>query len=157
MLIPSVSHSVLRSATPALRSASTGTSLIYALHNKSFLLRSRASPVHKFHATNFPSATHRTTTHTHRDWRPPGRFRRFIRRFNFIPPTYIILGILGINGVVFAAWTYVQMFRVRLPPWSLQLRPVLATHSVLCRARHLGMVSHHPTSSGSRAGYKTTL
>ncbi|KAI0285032.1 hypothetical protein BGY98DRAFT_946761 [Russula aff. rugulosa BPL654] len=111
MLIPSASHSILRPATPALRSSSTRLSLRYALHNNSFILRSRASPVHKFHTTNFPSATHRTTPHTHRDWRPPGRFRSFIRQFNSIPQSFIVLGILGINGVVFAAWSYVEMFR----------------------------------------------
>ncbi|KAF8505516.1 hypothetical protein F5888DRAFT_1604493 [Russula emetica] len=107
---------ILRPATPALRSSSTRISLRYALHNNSFLLRSRAVPVHKFHATSFPSATHRTgTTHTQRDWRPPGRLRRFIRRFNSIPQNYILFGILGINGVVFAAWTYVQMYGVPPP------------------------------------------
>jgi hypothetical protein len=115
MLIPSASHSILRPATPALRSSSTRLSLRYALHNNSFILRSRASPVHKFHTTSFPSATHRTTPRTHRDWRPPGRFRSFIRQFNSIPQSFIVLGILGINGVVFAAWSYVQMFRVCLP------------------------------------------
>jgi hypothetical protein len=129
MLIPSASHSILRPTTPALRSISTRISLRYALQNNSFILRSRASPIHKFHATSFPSATHRTTTHTSRDWRPPGRFRRFIRRFNFIPEYYIIFGILGINGVVFAAWTYVRMFHVRL----LFVRPC---NSVECSQTH---------------------
>ena len=116
MFIPYASHTILRPAIPALRSSSTRISLRYVLHNSSFLLRSsRASPVHKFHATSFPSATHRTNTRDSRDWRPPGRFRRFIRRLNFIPQSFIIFGILGINGVVFAAWSYVQMFHVRLP------------------------------------------
>ena len=134
LMIPSASHSILRPVTTALRSNSTGLCLRYALHNNSFLLRSRsyALPVHKFHATSFPSATHRTTPHTHRDWRPPGRFRRFITRFNHIPQNFILLGILGINGVVFAAWSYVQMFHVRLFH-----RPVFATHSVLCYAEHV--------------------
>jgi len=38
---------------------------------------------------------------------------RLGRRFNAIPANYIIFGVLGINGVVFAAWSYVQMFQVR--------------------------------------------
>ncbi|KAN0127052.1 hypothetical protein V8E52_000692 [Russula decolorans] len=116
MLIPpSASHSILRPAIPALRgSSSTRIYLRYALHNNFFLPRSRASPVHKFHATSFPSATHRTTTHIRRDWRPPGWF-------NSIPRHYIIFGILGINGAVFAAWSYVRMFygtasRYGVPP-----------------------------------------
>lgn len=120
MLVPSsISHSILRPATPALRGSSTRISLRYALHNNSFLLRSRALPVHKFHATSFPSATHRTTPHTSRDWRPPGRFRRFVRRLDFIPQSYILFGILGINGVVFAAWTYVQMFHGMGPRYGV--------------------------------------
>ena len=116
MLIPTPSHGILRPATHALRSgSSTHIYLRYALHNNSFLLCARASPVYKFHATSFPNATHRTTTYPRRDWRPPGPFQRLIRQFNAIPPNYILYGILGINGVVFAAWSYVQMFRVRLP------------------------------------------
>lgn len=138
MLIPSASQSILRTATllPALHSSSTRICLRHALHNNSLLLRSRVSPVHKFHTTSFPSATH---THIRRDWRPPGRFQRYIRRFNSIPRYYIIFGILGINGVVFAAWTYVQMFHVRLTPSSLQFHRVFATHSVQRSASGFGV------------------
>jgi hypothetical protein len=125
MLIPpSASHSILRPAIPALRgSSSTRIYLRYALHNNFFLPRSRASPVHKFHATSFPSATHRTTTHIRRDWRPPGWF-------NSIPRHYIIFGILGINGAVFAAWSYVRMFYVSLPFVPTTPNSLCAGHSV---------------------------
>ena len=153
MLIPSsASHCILRPATLALRSgSSTRISLIYALHNNSFILRSRAPPVHKFHATSFPSATHRTTTHIRRNWRQPGWF-------DYIPRNYIIFGILGINGVVFATWSYVQMYRVRLPFARFCNSSVECSQKLtLCRARRLDLVNHHPTSNGSRAGYKITL
>ena len=134
MLIPSLaSRGILRPATPALRSgSSTWISLRYALLNNSFILRSRTSPVHKFHATSFPSATHRTTTR--RDWRPPGRF-------DYIPQYYIIFGILGINGVVFAAWSYVRMFHVR-PPFTRSCNPSVVcsqTHSVQGTASRYGV------------------
>ena len=58
------------------------------------------------------------------------------------------------------AETAVGTYIVCLHPSSQQPRPVFETHSVLCRARRLGMVYHHPTmptSNGSRAGYKITL
>ncbi|KAF8485020.1 hypothetical protein DFH94DRAFT_717713 [Russula ochroleuca] len=117
MLIRIASHAILRPAMPAFRSSSTHIFLRHALYN------SRVSPVHKFHATSFLSATHRAASHTRRDWRPPGTFQRVTRRFNTIPPNYIIFGILGINGVVFAAWSYVQLFqgrdyRIGTPPPS---------------------------------------
>jgi len=44
-------------------------------------------------------------------WQPVGPFQRFRRRFDNIPPDYFLFGILGINGAVFAAWSYVQMFQ----------------------------------------------
>ncbi|KAF8271790.1 hypothetical protein EI94DRAFT_1720027 [Lactarius quietus] len=40
-----------------------------------------------------------------------GPFQRFRRRFDNIPSDYLIFGILGVNGAVFAAWSYVQMFQ----------------------------------------------
>ncbi|KAI0002993.1 hypothetical protein BJV74DRAFT_814735 [Russula compacta] len=77
----------------------------HALHNTS---------VHKFRATDFFSATHRTassTGHARGDRKPPGLWQRLSRRFNRIPANYIVFGVLGINGVVFAGWSYVQIFR----------------------------------------------
>lgn len=113
MLIPAASRTILRPVTPA----STRIFLKYGLYNNNnSLLRSRVSPVHKFHSNSFLNATHRTTPHAHRDWRPPGPFQRFTRRLNAIPPNYILFGILGINGVVFAAWSYVQLFQVTSVP-----------------------------------------
>ena len=102
---------ILRPATPA----SPRIFLRYAFYSNNSLLRSRFSPVHKFHSNSFLSATHRGAPHAHRDWRPPGPFQRFSRRFNRIPSSYIIFGILGINGVVFAAWSYVRLFQVTSP------------------------------------------
>ncbi|KAH9007083.1 rhomboid-domain-containing protein [Lactarius hatsudake] len=91
----------------------------YTLHSTS-LLRSRVSPFQKFHATDLFSATHRDALRhaPRRHWRPVGPFQRFRRRFDNTPPVYIIFGILGINGAVFAAWSYVQMFQGTLyrPP-----------------------------------------
>ena len=116
----------IQSAMPAFYS-STRIILRHALHNNS-LLRLPVAPVHKFHATSFLGATHRTSPHARRDWRPPGPFQRLIRRFNVIPRSYIIFGILGINGVVFAAWSYVQLFQVRLPLVP-QVRRAFAAHS----------------------------
>jgi hypothetical protein len=104
------SHTILRPVTPG----STRIFLRYGLLNNNSLLRSRVSPVHKFHSNTFLNATHRTTSH----WRPLGPFQRFTRRLNAIPPNYIIFGILGINGVVFAAWSYVQLFQVTSAPSS---------------------------------------
>ncbi|KAH9062084.1 rhomboid-domain-containing protein [Lactarius vividus] len=77
------------------------------------LSRLHASPFQKFHATDLFGATHRDALrHAPRGhWRPVGPFQRFRRRFDTIPPDYIIFGILGINGAVFAAWSYVQMFQ----------------------------------------------
>jgi hypothetical protein len=50
-----------------------------------------------------------------RPWQPAGPYQRFRRRFDNLPSNYLLYGILGINGAVFAAWSYVQMFQVRLP------------------------------------------
>ncbi|KAH9045669.1 hypothetical protein EDB85DRAFT_2284507 [Lactarius pseudohatsudake] len=88
----------------------------YTLHSTS-VSRSRASPFQKFHATDLFSATHRDALRhaPRRHWPPVGPFQRFRRRFDNTPPDYIIFGILGINGAVFAAWSYVQMFQVRRP------------------------------------------
>jgi Rhomboid family len=86
------------------------------------------TPVRNFHATDFFSATHRTTVgrpHHRRDWQSPGPLRRLRQKFDAIPPNYLIFCILGINGVVFAAWTYIQMFQVRAPPPAKSSRPEL--------------------------------
>jgi hypothetical protein len=77
----------------------------------------RGTPIQRFHATDLLSATHRSAPRRVRrdwDWKPSGGARR--RRFDAIPANYILFGILGINGVVFAAWTFVYMFQVRVPP-----------------------------------------
>ncbi|KAI0254298.1 hypothetical protein BJV78DRAFT_1152427 [Lactifluus subvellereus] len=42
---------------------------------------------------------------------PGGPWQRLVQRFNSIPPNYLLFGILGVNGAVFAAWSYVQMFQ----------------------------------------------
>jgi hypothetical protein len=69
----------------------------------------------KFHSTEFFSATHRDAMRhdPRRHLQPVGPYQRFRRRFDNIPSDYILFGILGINGAVFAAWSYVQMFQVR--------------------------------------------
>ncbi|KAI9510432.1 rhomboid-domain-containing protein [Russula earlei] len=111
MLIATARHTVLRlrsaNPIPASRISALSSPRIsqrYALHNTARLC-SRVSPVHKFHATELLGATHRSTArHAHRD-------RKLSQRFNDIPKNYILYGILGINGVIFAAWTYVQMFQ----------------------------------------------
>src|SRR5260370_9614931 len=127
-------HPILCLVPAGLRLSRTRISLRHAPHSNSFLLRSRASPVHKFHATSFPSTTHRTTTHVHRYWKQSGPFQRLIRWLNFIPQNYILFGILGINRFVFAAWSYIQMFYLRTspvrPPSVSQFRRVFAAHSV---------------------------
>lgn len=133
MLIQPASHFLRPTMTAFRSSSSTYIFLRHALHNNNnVLLRSRVSPVHKFHATSFPSATHRTTPHARRDWRLPGTSQRLIRRLNAIPPKFILIGILGINGVVFAAWSYVQLFQVRLPCPASSVRR--AFHGSLCCA-----------------------
>ena len=119
------SHTILQRATPA----STRIFLRYGLQSNNSLLRSRISPVHKFHSNSFLSATHRGFPNAHRDWRPPGPFQRFTRRFNNIPPNYVIFGILGINGVIFAAWSYVQLFQVMSPPLVPGIRDSNSTQS----------------------------
>jgi hypothetical protein len=112
MLIATAWHSVLRPENPASRSIARICQRNAPLRHTP-LLHSRVSPVQKFHATEFLSATHRSATRrVRRDRKPPGPLKRLGRRFNAIPANYIIFGVLGINGVVFAAWSYVQMFQV---------------------------------------------
>ncbi|KAI0301799.1 hypothetical protein B0F90DRAFT_1816700 [Multifurca ochricompacta] len=48
--------------------------------------------------------------HPRRHWQSLGPFQRFSRRFNNLPSNYLLFGILGINGIIFAAWSYVQVF-----------------------------------------------
>ena len=85
--------------------------------------RLRASPFQKFHATDLFSATHRDAMRhaPRRHWQPVGRFQRFRRRFDNLSPDYLLFGILGINGAVFAAWSYVQVFQV-CPPFPPRRR-----------------------------------
>ncbi|KAH9958234.1 hypothetical protein BC827DRAFT_1156918 [Russula dissimulans] len=75
----------------------------YALLHNTARLHSRASPVPKFYPSNFLSAAQ----HARRDQKPPGLLRRWSDN---ILPNYIVLGILGPNGIVFATWLYVQLF-----------------------------------------------
>ena len=90
----------------------------HALHTTP-VSRLRASPFQKFHATNLFSATHRDAMRR-APWRPAGPFQRFRRRFDNVPSDFLLYGILGINGAVFAAWSYVKIFQV-CPPFSLCL------------------------------------
>ncbi len=86
----------------------------HTLHSTS-VSRLRASQFPKLHATNRFSATHRDAMrHRPRSHlQPDGPFHRFRRRFDNIPPNYLIIGILGINGAIFATWSYIQIFPVR--------------------------------------------
>ena len=86
----------------------------YTLHSTS-VSRLHASPFQKFHVTDLFSATHRDAMRRtpRRHWQPVGPFQRFRQRFDNIPSNYLLFGILGINGAVFAAWSYVQLFQVR--------------------------------------------
>lgn len=102
MFTVTIWHRVLRPANPVFPNNARILQR-HSLHNTS---------VYKFRATDFFSATHRTVSR--RDWQPPGPWQRLSRRFNKIPANYILFGVLGINGVVFAAWSYVQIFQVRL-------------------------------------------
>ena len=126
MLIATAWHSVVRPANSASRGITRTIFTRHALHNTS-PLRWRGTPAQQFHATDFLSAAHRSAPRRVRrawDWNRSrsgsgsggggggGPFR-FGRQFNAIPANYILFGVLGINGVVFAAWTYVQMFQVR--------------------------------------------
>ena len=79
--------------------------------------RLRAQPFQKFHTTDLFSATHRDAMRhaPRRNWQPVGSFQRFRRRFDNMHSDYLLFGILGINGAVFAAWSYVQMFQVCSP------------------------------------------
>src|SRR5712671_4959032 len=126
-------HSVLRPANlnPAFSlSARIFQGQRYALSHNTARLRSRASPVLKFYASDFLSATHKSAAwHARRDWQPPGPLRKLRRWFDNIPQNYIVFGILGLNGVVFAAWSYVQLFQVRCPLVSRhQPHPNKRTH-----------------------------
>jgi len=115
MLVATAWHSVLRPVNPASRAITRifqRHALPRAPHDTTPALRSRASPVQKFHTNHFLGATHRSAPRRpHRDWKPPGPLQRLSRRFNAIPSSYIVFGILGINGVVFTAWTYVLLFK----------------------------------------------
>lgn len=98
-----------------LRSANSSHSWFlkrHTLHSTS-VSRLRASSFQKFHATDLFSATHKDAMrHAPRRRRQPlGPFQTFRRRFDSIPPYYLMFGILGINGAVFAAWSYVQIFQ----------------------------------------------
>jgi hypothetical protein len=88
----------------------------HALHSTP-VAHLRASSFQKFHATNVFSATFRDAIrHAPRGpWRPAGPFQRFRRRFDNIPSDFLLYGILGVNGAVFAAWSYVHIFQVRPP------------------------------------------
>jgi hypothetical protein len=118
MLVATAWYSVLRPVNPASRTITRifqRHALPRAPHNTP-APRSRALRVQRFHTTDFLGATHRSAPrHAHRDWKPPGPLRTLTRRFNAIPSNYILFGVLGINGVVFAAWSYVLMFQVRCP------------------------------------------
>ena len=93
----------------------------HTLHTSS-VSRLRAFPCQKFHATDFFSAYRDALRRApRRHWQPVGPFQRFRRRFDNIPSDYLLFGILGINGAVFAAWSYVQMYQVR-PPSPLRRR-----------------------------------
>ena len=120
----------------------------HTLHSTS-VSRLRASPLQKFHVTDFFSATHRDAMRRdpRRHWQLVGPFQRFRRRFDNIPSNYLLFGILGINGAVFAAWSYVQLFQVR-PTF-----PSTSWWLTRCRARHTG----HPAPGGSQDGYKIIL
>jgi hypothetical protein len=114
MLVATVGHSILRPVNPASRSITLICQRHSLLHNTP-CLHSHVSSIRKFHATDFFSATHRyATRRVYRPGKPLGPWERFSRRFNTIPKNYLIFGILGINGVIFAAWSYVQIFQVRL-------------------------------------------
>ena len=90
----------------------------HALHTTP-VSRLRALPFQKFHATNLFGATHRDAMRR-APWRPAGPFQRFRRRFDNVPSDFLLYGILGINGAVFAAWSYVKIFQV-CPPSPLCL------------------------------------
>ena len=131
----------------------------HALLQTSFL-RLRVPPplVRKFHATDFFSATHRSAMgRPRRDlgWRSPGRWQRWVQRFNSVPPNYLLFGILGINGAIFAAWSYVKMFQVRVLP-SLASESCRDHVWLKLRARRTCSIGR-PASSGSPGGSKTTL
>lgn len=125
MLIATAWHSVVRPANPASRDIARTIFSRHALHNTP-PLRWRDTPAQQFHATDFLSAAHRSAPRRVRrvwDWKRSGSGSggggggpfKFGRQFNAIPANYILFGVLGINGVIFAAWTYVQMFQVRPP------------------------------------------
>lgn len=85
----------------------------HTLHS-TLVSRLGVSPFQNFHATNLFNATHRDAMRRV-PLRPVGQYQRFRRRFDNLPSNYLLYGILGINGAVFAAWSYVQMFQVRSP------------------------------------------
>jgi hypothetical protein len=111
MLIATAWHSILRPAN--LNPARIFQTQKYVLLHNTTRLRSRVSPVRKFYASEFLNATHKNTAwRAHRDWKPPGPLQKLRRWFDNIPQPYIVFGILGLNGAVFAAWSYVQLFQV---------------------------------------------
>ncbi|KAH9963176.1 hypothetical protein BC827DRAFT_1129057 [Russula dissimulans] len=111
----------LRLANPFPLSAPIFQSQRYALLHNTARLRSRASPVRKFYQSDFLSATHSgAARYARTDQKPPGSLRR---SFDNIPPNYIVLGILGLNGVVFAAWSYATPYmQVGVPPSARWLK-----------------------------------
>jgi hypothetical protein len=59
--------------------------------------------------------------HPRGGWQSPsGPFQRLRQKLDSIPPNYLLYTIIGLNGIVFAAWSYVQMPQVR----SLLPRPL---------------------------------
>jgi hypothetical protein len=147
MLIPTAWHSVLRPAYLACRSTTRIFPRNAQLHNTPSL-RWRVSSVQNFHATDLLSATHRSAARrVRRDWKPPGPFKRLGRRLNAIPANYIIFGVLGINGVVFVAWSYAQMFQVRALVRHDAIRPSFPLSSNLRTPEHGSRVPHSPQDS----------
>jgi len=120
MLIATAWHSAVRPANSASRTIITRIFPRHAALHNTPPLRWRGTPVQQFHATDLLSATHKSAPRrVRRDLGSGGgpfNFRRPGRRFDAIPANYILFGVLGINGVVFAAWTFVLMFQGTLQP-----------------------------------------
>ena len=111
-----------------LRSINARVFKRHTLHS-TLVSRLRVSPFQKFHATDLFNATHRDAMR--RAPRPVGQYQKFRRRFDNLSSNYLLYGILGINGAVFATWSYVQMFQVRslFPLCPLSSRSALQSMS----------------------------
>ncbi|KAH9978049.1 hypothetical protein BGW80DRAFT_1166250 [Lactifluus volemus] len=48
---------------------------------------------------------------------PSGPFQRLRQKLDGIPPNYLLYSILGLNGIVFAAWSYNMAYTKRLTYW----------------------------------------